>query len=89
MADLKSNEKEMKAAYNDVCNLKSNTNWALFGYVAQTNVLKLVETGDGGLEELVGEFNSGQVLTQIFCICCLRPGNSNHIIGPVCLCACY
>jgi hypothetical protein len=34
---------------------------ALFGYVGPSNTLKLVGTGDGGLEELKDEFNGGQV----------------------------
>lgn len=35
---------------------------ALFGYEGQTNDLKLVSTGDGGLEELCDELNSGKIM---------------------------
>ena len=34
---------------------------ALFGYVGQTNTLKLVETGEGGLEELKDKFKGGHI----------------------------
>lgn len=35
---------------------------ALFGYEGQTNVLKVVSTGNGGLLELSDELNSGKIL---------------------------
>ena len=34
---------------------------AIFGYAGQSNTLKLVDEGEDGLEEMAGEFNSGQV----------------------------
>ena len=35
---------------------------ALYGYEGRSNVIKLVETGDGGLEELQDEFSSGKIM---------------------------
>lgn len=34
----------------------------MFGYEGQTNVLKVVSTGNGGLLELTDELNSGKIL---------------------------
>lgn len=34
---------------------------ALFGYDGQSNDLKVVATGDGGLEELAEDLNSGKI----------------------------
>lgn len=49
-------------AWKDVLNAKSSTNWALFGYEGQTNELKLVGKGDGGVEELTEDLNSGKIM---------------------------
>lgn len=35
---------------------------ALFGYEGQSNALKVVSTGNGGLIELADELNSGKIL---------------------------
>lgn len=35
---------------------------ALFGYDGQSNDLKVVSTGDGGLDELVDEMNSSKIM---------------------------
>jgi hypothetical protein len=60
--DFKKNQAALKAAYNDVLSNSSDVNWAVFGYEGNTNVLKVVETGDGGLDELVDEMNAGKCL---------------------------
>lgn len=39
---------------------------ALFGYEKQTNNLELVSSGDGGLEELNEELDSGRIM-YAFC----------------------
>jgi len=44
-----------------VTNDKNETNWALFGYEGQSNTLKVVSTGDDGLEELVDDFNPSKI----------------------------
>jgi hypothetical protein len=59
--DLSHYGKELKAAYEDVLSDSSDTNWALFGYDKQTNDLKVVETGDGGIEELAEEFSGSKI----------------------------
>lgn len=50
------------AAWKDVIDDKSSTDWALFGYEGQTNDLKLIGTGDGGLDELCDDMNSGKIM---------------------------
>lgn len=52
--------KSIVDAYNQVIDDKNELNWALFSYKAN-NELYLEETGDGGLEELESEFNSGKM----------------------------
>merc|ERR1712098_908182 len=61
MGDLGKNSSAMKEACKDVVNDKTETDWALFGYEGQTNVLKLESTGDGGLDELIEDFNPGKI----------------------------
>lgn len=51
----------MVKAWTTVVDTKSSTNWALFSYEGQTNVLKLQETGEDGISELAAEFNSGKI----------------------------
>jgi len=53
-------QKTIVDAYNQVIDDKNELNWALFSYKAN-NELYLEETGDGGLEELESEFNSGKM----------------------------
>ncbi|XP_024083591.1 drebrin-like protein isoform X2 [Cimex lectularius] len=48
--------------WKDVLDDKTQTNWALFGYEGQTNNLQFVSKGDGGLEELKDELNSGKIM---------------------------
>jgi hypothetical protein len=59
---FKKNEGALQAAYQDVLNDSSDTNWAIFGYEGNSNDLKVVETGDGGLDEIVDEMNGGKCL---------------------------
>ncbi|ALC44250.1 CG10083 [Drosophila busckii] len=49
-------------AWKDVLDDKSDTNWSLFGYEGQTNELKVVGKGDGGVEELLEDLNSGKIM---------------------------
>lgn len=53
---------EIVDAWKDVLDVKSSTNWSLFGYEGQTNELKLVGKGDGGVEELSEDLNSGKIM---------------------------
>ncbi|EAT47803.1 AAEL001104-PA [Aedes aegypti] len=59
--DLVKNRESMVKAWTTVVDTKSSTNWALFSYEGQTNVLKLQETGEEGISELAAEFNSGKI----------------------------
>ncbi|XP_037807747.1 drebrin-like protein isoform X2 [Lucilia sericata] len=54
--------KQIEAGWRDVLDDKSSTDWALFGYEGQTNVLKLVASGEGGVEELCEDLNSGKIM---------------------------
>ncbi|KAJ0012815.1 hypothetical protein NQD34_017149 [Periophthalmus magnuspinnatus] len=64
--NLSKNGNELMAAYKDVLDGKSGTNWALFTYEGNSNDIRLAEKGDGGLEEMVEEFNSGKIM-YAFC----------------------
>ena len=59
--DLKKHGTEIKNASNEVMNDKTDTDWALFGYEGQTNVVKVMATGDGGLDELIEDFNPSKI----------------------------
>ncbi|XP_071338601.1 drebrin-like b isoform X5 [Trachinotus anak] len=64
--NLSKNGPALTAAYKEVVDEKSKTNWALFTYEGNSNDIRLAEKGDGGLEELVEELNSGKVM-YAFC----------------------
>uniref|UniRef100_A0A182JWK5 Drebrin n=1 Tax=Anopheles christyi TaxID=43041 RepID=A0A182JWK5_9DIPT len=59
--DLQKHRDALVGAWMSVFDRKSATNWALFGYEGQTNVLKLQETGEDGISELAAELNSGKI----------------------------
>ncbi|XP_065161241.1 drebrin-like protein [Atheta coriaria] len=60
--NLNKHKDELTNAYKDVISEKTDTDWALFGYEGQTNDLKVVNTGSGGLEELTEDLNSGKIM---------------------------
>ncbi|XP_069034437.1 drebrin-like b isoform X4 [Embiotoca jacksoni] len=64
--NLSKNGPALTAAYKEVVDEKSNTNWVLFTYEGNSDDIRLAEKGDGGLEELVEELNSGKVM-YAFC----------------------
>ncbi|XP_034452463.1 drebrin-like b isoform X5 [Hippoglossus hippoglossus] len=64
--NLSKNGPALTAAFKEVVDEKSSTNWALFTYEGNSNDIRLAEKGDGGLEELVEELNSGKVM-YAFC----------------------
>ncbi|XP_013192790.1 drebrin-like protein A [Amyelois transitella] len=59
--NLEKHRDALIAAWKDVLDEKTETNWALFGYEGLTNDLKFVSKGDGGLLELIDDFNSGKI----------------------------
>ncbi|XP_062238601.1 drebrin-like b isoform X3 [Platichthys flesus] len=64
--NLSKNGPALTAAFKEVVDEKSSTNWALYTYEGNSNDIRLAEKGDGGLEELVEELNSGKVM-YAFC----------------------
>ncbi|XP_043498645.1 drebrin-like protein B [Polistes fuscatus] len=64
--NLTKNKDTLVAAWHDVVDDKSPTNWAVFGYEGQTNNLKVVGTGNGGLEEMIDRLSSSHIM-YAFC----------------------
>uniref|UniRef100_A0A0B7AS67 Coactosin-like protein n=1 Tax=Arion vulgaris TaxID=1028688 RepID=A0A0B7AS67_9EUPU len=62
VVDLKKNKDSLTKSYEKVQDDKDDTDWALYGYEGQTPVLKVIETGNGGIEELVEELSSGKMM---------------------------
>lgn len=71
--NLSKNGPALTAAYKEVVDEKSDTNWALFTYEGNSNDIRLADKGDGGLEELVEELNSGKVM---YAFCRVQDPNS-------------
>ncbi|KAG5313091.1 DBNL protein, partial [Pseudoatta argentina] len=64
--NLTKNKDALVAAWHSVVDDKLSTNWAVFGYEGQTNNLKVIGTGDGGLEEMIDRLNSSHIM-YAFC----------------------
>ncbi|KAG8441005.1 hypothetical protein GDO86_006659 [Hymenochirus boettgeri] len=71
--NLSKNGAALQAAYRDVVDEKTKTDWALFTYEGNSNDIRLAGTGDGGLEELVEELSSGKVM---YAFCRVKDPNS-------------
>ncbi|KAJ4921052.1 hypothetical protein JOQ06_021769 [Pogonophryne albipinna] len=71
--NLSRNGPALMEAYKQVLDGKVNTNWALFTYEGNSNEIRLAEKGDGGLEEMVEELNSGKVM---YAFCRVQDPNS-------------
>lgn len=74
--NLNKNRETILAAWKDVVDDKSPTDWALFSYEGQSNDLKVVSKGDGGIEEMREDLNSGKIM-YAFCRV-LDPKTSLH-----------
>ncbi|XP_048195267.1 drebrin-like protein isoform X2 [Perognathus longimembris pacificus] len=72
-ANLSRNGPALQEAYVRVVTEKSPTDWALFTYEGNSNDIRVAGTGEGGLEELVEELNSGKVM---YAFCRVRDPNS-------------
>uniref|UniRef100_A0A6J0UGD5 Drebrin-like protein isoform X1 n=1 Tax=Pogona vitticeps TaxID=103695 RepID=A0A6J0UGD5_9SAUR len=64
--NLSRNGPALQEAYSRVVASGSPANWALFTYEGNSNDLRVAGTGEGGLEEMVEELNSGKVM-YAFC----------------------
>ncbi|CAM5127572.1 unnamed protein product [Natator depressus] len=71
--NLSRNGPALQEAYGRVVAAGSPTDWALFTYEGNSNDLRVAGTGDGGLEELVEELNSGKVM---YAFCRVKDPNS-------------
>ncbi|XP_041667415.1 drebrin-like protein B [Cheilinus undulatus] len=71
--NLSKNGAALMAAYKEVVDGRSDTNWALFTYEGNSNDIRLAEKGEGGLEEMVEELNSGKVM---YAFCRVQDPNS-------------
>ncbi|XP_068190938.1 drebrin-like protein B [Antennarius striatus] len=71
--NLSKNGVALMAAYKEVVDGRSETNWALFTYEGNSNDIRLAQKGDGGLEEMVEELNSGKVM---YAFCRVQDPNS-------------
>ncbi|XP_058715273.1 drebrin-like protein isoform X2 [Poecile atricapillus] len=60
--NLAKNGRALQEAYGSVVAAGSPTDWALFTYEGNSNDLRVAGSGDGGLEEMVEELNSGKVM---------------------------
>ncbi|XP_015772115.1 PREDICTED: drebrin-like protein B [Acropora digitifera] len=60
--NLTKNRDSLLKTWKEVFDDTPDVNWAVFGYDGKTNDLKVAETGDGDLDELVDELNEGKML---------------------------
>ncbi|XP_054036809.1 drebrin-like protein isoform X2 [Rissa tridactyla] len=71
--NLSKNGRALQEAYGRVVAAGSPTDWALFTYEGNSNDLRVACCGDGGLEEMVEELNSGKVM---YAFCRVKDPNS-------------
>ncbi|XP_054427393.1 drebrin-like protein isoform X2 [Pteronotus mesoamericanus] len=71
--NLSRNGPALQEAYLSVVTEKSPTDWALFTYEGNSNDIRVAGTGEGGLEEMVEELNSGKVM---YAFCRVKDPNS-------------
>uniref|UniRef100_A0A8D0HEZ8 Drebrin like n=1 Tax=Sphenodon punctatus TaxID=8508 RepID=A0A8D0HEZ8_SPHPU len=71
--NLSKNGLALQEAYDRVVSAGRPTDWALFTYEGNSNDLRVACTGDGGLEEMVEELNSGKVM---YAFCRVKDPNS-------------
>ncbi|XP_061555078.1 drebrin-like protein B isoform X3 [Phycodurus eques] len=71
--NMSKNGAELMAAYKDVVDGRSDTDWVLFTYEGNSNAIRVAGKGGGGLEEMVEELNSGKVM---YAFCRVQEPNS-------------
>lgn len=59
--NLKINESSILTGYNDVIHNSNCDNWLILEYEGNSNIIKVGDQGDGGIEEMVTNFNSGKL----------------------------
>uniref|UniRef100_A0A915B733 Drebrin-like protein n=1 Tax=Parascaris univalens TaxID=6257 RepID=A0A915B733_PARUN len=59
--NLKAHEREILSAYNGVVQSPNSQNWIILDYEGNSNILKVGDTGDDGIDELSTSFNSGKL----------------------------
>ena len=59
--NLQKHGAEMQKALKSVRDPKNSTDWALFGYDGKTFDLKVVETGEDGIEDMVNDLNPSKI----------------------------
>jgi len=60
--NLSKHGSEMQRAWKQVCDANESTDWALYGYEGNTFDLKLISTGEDGIEEMIEELNANKIL---------------------------
>ena len=70
---------EMQAAWKEVMDAGSDTDWALYGYNPNTFDLKLVAKGDRGIEEMVQELNPSQIMYAFIRVHCPETNNAEFV----------
>ncbi|XP_014675039.1 PREDICTED: drebrin-like protein B [Priapulus caudatus] len=60
--DLVKHKDSLLAAWKAVVSDKDPTNWAIMSYEPNSNILKVVSTGEDGLEEMIDDLNSGKIM---------------------------
>ncbi|KAM8886555.1 uncharacterized protein AB9W97_013591 isoform 3-T3 [Spinachia spinachia] len=63
-------------AKEDILNLRSSTNWAIFTYDGITNKLKLADSGAGGVAELAGKFHISKAQYGLCKVECVETGRT-------------
>ncbi|XP_045138484.1 LOW QUALITY PROTEIN: drebrin-like protein B [Portunus trituberculatus] len=76
--DLDKHRDSIVKAFNDVVSDKKPEDWALFGYEGQTNTLKVIGTGEDGLEELADDLNSSKIMYAVVKV--IDPNTTRHKI---------
>ena len=59
--NLINHEQELKTAFNKVCNSTTGNEWCIFDYDGKSNIIKVGNSGENGLEELIEQLDSGKV----------------------------
>ncbi|MFH4980196.1 hypothetical protein AB6A40_006905 [Gnathostoma spinigerum] len=59
--NLRKYGKDILSAYNEVINSKDGDHWLILEYEGTTNILKIGDSGDGGLSEFSTSFSAGKL----------------------------